>query len=63
MILGKLVLGRLVIPAITAQFGTYTPQGNPRQLTKIQDVGHVIPTPFKDLSTDNWSCYGTNSAL
>jgi len=58
MIFRKVALCRQDMPAISDQFATYTLEGDPRHLTKIPDVGHVVPTPFQDPPTDERWCYG-----
>jgi len=63
MIFSKLALGRQVMPAISDQFAIYTLDEDPSHLTKIQDVGHIVPTPFQDPPTDDQCGYGTLCTL
>jgi len=63
MIFRKLALCRQVMPAISDQFATYTLEGDPRHLTNIQDVGHVVPMPLQDPPTDDRRGYGTRCTL
>jgi len=63
MIFRKLALYRQVMPAISDQFVTYTLEGDPQHLTKIQDVRHVVSTPFQDPPTDDRHSYSSRCTL
>jgi len=63
MIFRKLALCRQVMPAISDEFVTYTLEGDPRHLTKIRDVGQVVPTRFQDPPREDWCGYGTRCTL
>jgi len=63
MMFRKVAVCSHVMQAISDQFGTYTLEGDPRHLTKIQDVGHVAPRPFQDPPMDDRGSYGTRCTL
>jgi len=63
MIFMKLALSRQVRPAISDQFATDTLEGDPRHLTKIQDVGQIIPMAFQDPSNDDRRGHRTRCTL
>jgi len=58
-----LALCRQVMLDILEQFAIYTLQGDPRHLTIIRDVGHLVPTPIHDPPTDDQRGDGTRCTL